>query len=91
MNLSMLVQGILFIAEGLWLVLALSFALEFKIARLLFVMAVAAMFLALEVFLVVKVARRLWGWSGRLAAAIVPYRSAKVVSLAPADRHRGEP
>jgi hypothetical protein len=90
MNPRLLLQSVVFVVEGLLLVLVFSAALHFEIARLLFAIAIAALCLIAEVFVVVKAARRLWKWSGRLADVIVRYGSVKVIRAATAAGNRGE-
>jgi hypothetical protein len=89
MNLRLL-QSVVFVVEGLLLVLVFSAALHFEIARLLFAIAIAPLCLIAEVSVVVKVAQRLWKWGGRLADVIVRYGSVKVIRAATATGNRGE-
>jgi hypothetical protein len=90
MNLRLLLQSVVFVVEGLLLVLLFSAVLHFEIARLLFAIAIAALCLIAEVFVVVKAARRLWKWSGRLADVIVRCVSVKVIHAATEAGNRGE-
>jgi membrane-bound metal-dependent hydrolase YbcI (DUF457 family) len=90
MNYRLLLQSVFFVAEGLLLVLLLSAALHFEAARLLFGIAVAAFCLVIEIYVVVRVTRRLWKWSGRFAAVIVREDSAKTISAASPTGTRGE-
>jgi hypothetical protein len=89
MNLRLLLQSVVFVVEGLLLVLVFSAVLHFEIARLLFAIAIAALCLIAEVFVVVKAARRLWKWSGRLADVIVRFVSVKAIRAATAAGNRG--
>ena len=90
MNLRLLLHSIFFVAEGLLLALLLSAAFRFEVARLLFGTAVAAFCLVVEIFVVVRIARRLWKWSGRLAAVIIRGNPARTISEATAAGTRGE-
>ncbi|MGB6691101.1 MAG: hypothetical protein WBE76_24980 [Terracidiphilus sp.] len=90
MNLRLLLQSVVFVVEGLLLVLVFSAVLHFEIARLLFAIAIAVLCLIAEVFVVVKAARHLWKWSGRLADVIVRCVSVKVIRTATAAGNRGE-
>ena len=90
MNYRLLLQSAVFILEGLLLVLLFSAALHFEAARLLFGIAVAAFCLVVEIFVVVRVARRLWRWGGRLAALIIPENPGTSIPTATATETRGE-
>lgn len=85
MNYRLLLQFAVFVLEGLLLVLLLSAALHFEAARLVFGIAVAAFCLVVEIFVVVRIARRLWKWSGRRAALIIPRTRAQ---LSPQQQQR---
>lgn len=90
MNYRLLLQSAVFVLEGLLLVLLLSAALHFEAARLVFGIAVAAFCLVVEIFVVVRIARRLWGWGGRLAALIIPENPGAPISTSTAAGSRGE-
>lgn len=90
MNYRLLLQSVVFVAEGLLIVLLLSAALNFEAARLAFAIAVAAFCLVVEVFVVVRVGQRLWKWSGRFAALMIHENSAKAISAETATARRGE-
>lgn len=90
MNYRLLLQSIVFLVEGLLLVLLLSAALHFEVARLLFAIAVAALCALGEIYVMVKAAQRLWKWSGRFAALMIRENPAKAISAATAAGTRGE-
>ena len=90
MNYRLLLQSAVFVLEGLLLVLLLSAALHFEAARLVLGIAVAAFCLVVEIFVVVRVARRLWRWGGRLAVLIIPESPGTSVPTATATGTRGE-
>jgi membrane-bound metal-dependent hydrolase YbcI (DUF457 family) len=90
MNYRLLLQSVLFVAEGLLLVLLLSAALHFEAARLVFGIAVAAFCLVVEIFVVVRITRRLWKWSGQLARLVIRENPGTSVSTATAAGSRGE-
>ncbi|MGH9604669.1 MAG: hypothetical protein ACRD3N_03100 [Terracidiphilus sp.] len=89
MNYRLALQSVFFVVEGLLLVLAFSAALHFEVPRLLFAIGVGALCVFAELFVLVKVARRLWKWSGRLAAAFVRDGSATRIPAATATGNRG--
>ena len=90
MNIRLLLQSILFVAEGMLLVLLLSAALHFEAGRLVFGIAVAAFCLVVEIFAVVRIARLLWKWSGRLAGLMAREKLGRAISPATAAGSRGE-
>lgn len=90
MNYRLLLQSAVFVLEGLLLVLLLSAALHFEAARLVFGIAVAAFCLVVEIFVVVRVARRLWRWGGRLARLVIREDPGTSVPGATATGTRGE-
>jgi len=90
MTYRLLLQSVLFVAEGLLLVLLLSAALHFEAARLVFGIAVAAFCLVVEIFVVVRVAQRFWKWSGQLARLVIRENPGTAISTAPAAGSRGE-
>ena len=90
MNYRLLLQSAVFALEGLLLVLLLSAALHFEAARLVFGIAVAAFCLVVEIFVVVRVARRLWRWSGQLARFVIRENPGTSIPTATATGTRGE-
>ena len=90
MNYRLLLQSILFVAKGLLIVLLLTAALDFEPARLAFAIAVAAFCLVVEIFVVVKVAQRLWKWSGRVAGLVIRENPGSAISAPTAAGNRGE-
>ena len=90
MNYRLLLQWVVFVAEGLLLVLLLSAALHFEAGRLVFGIAVAAFCLVVEIFVVVRIARLLWKWSGRLAGLMPRENPDRAISPATAAESRGE-
>ena len=90
MNYRLLLQSAVFVLEGLLLVLLLSAALHFEAARLVFGIAVAAFCLVVEIFVVVRISRRLWKWSGQLARLVIRENPSTSVSTAVAAGSRGE-
>ena len=90
MNFRLMLQSIVFVVEGLSLVLLLSAALHFEAARLLFATGVAVLCAIGEIYVIVKVTRRLWKWSGRFATLIIRKTSATAITAATATETRGE-
>ncbi|MGB6132659.1 MAG: hypothetical protein WBD06_17420 [Acidobacteriaceae bacterium] len=90
MNYRLLLQSVLFVAEGLLLVILLSAALHFEAARLVFGIAVAAFCLVVEIFVAVRVAQRFWKWSGQLARLVIHENPGEGISTATAAGSRGE-
>lgn len=90
MNYRLLLQSAVFVLEGLLLVLLLSAALHFEAARLVFGIAVAAFCLVVEIFVVVRIAQRLWKWSGQLARLVVRENPGTSTPTATATGTRGE-
>ena len=90
MNYRLLLQWVVFVAEGLLLVLLLSAALHFEAGRLVFGIAVAAFCLVVEIFVVVRIARLLWKWSGRLAGLMAREKPGRAISPATAAGSQGE-
>lgn len=90
MNYRLLLQSAVFVLEGLLLVLLLSAALHFEAARLVFGIAVAVFCLIVEVFVAVRVAQRLWKWSGNLARLVIRETPGTSVPGATATGTRGE-
>ena len=90
MNLPLLLQSVMFVVEGLLLVLVFCAALHFELARLLFAIGIAALCLIAELFVVVKVAQHLWKWSGRLTSVVARFASARTITAATSTGNRGE-
>jgi len=90
MNYRLLLQSVVFVLEGLLLVLLLSAGLHFEAARLVFGIAVAAFCLVVEILIVVRITRRLWRWGGQLAALIIPESPGTTISTSTAPGTRGE-
>jgi membrane-bound metal-dependent hydrolase YbcI (DUF457 family) len=90
MNYRLLLQSAVFVFEGLLLVLLLSAALHFGAARLVFGIAVAVFCLIVEIFVAVRIAQRLWRWSGQLARLVIPENPGTSVPTATATGTRGE-
>ena len=90
MNIRLLFQSVFFVAAGLLLVLLLSAALHFEAARLVFGIAIAAFCLVVEIFVAVRIARRLWMWGGKLAALIIPENPGAATYTSAAAGRRGE-
>ena len=90
MNYRLLLQSAVFVLEGLLLVLLFSAALHFEAARLVFGIAVAAFCLVVEIFLVLRIAQRLWKWSGHLATLVNRENPGTSVPRATATGTRGE-
>jgi hypothetical protein len=86
MNIRLLLQSVFFVAEGLMLVLLLSAALHFEAARLLFGIVAAAFCLIVEIFVAVRVAQRLWKWSGQLTGLMIRANSGRAISAAAGNR-----
>ena len=90
MNYRLLLQFAVFVLEGLLLVLLFSAALHFEAARLVFGIAVAAFCLVVEIFVVARVAQRLWKWSGHLARMVIRENPGTSVPTSTATGTRGE-
>ena len=90
MNYRLLLQSAVFVVEGLLLVLLLSAALHFEAVRLVFGIAVTAFCLVVEIFVVVRIARRLWKWSGQLTRFVSRESSGRAISAATVAGRRGE-
>ena len=90
MNYRVLLQSAVFVLEGLLFVLLLSAALHFEAARLVFGIAIAAFCLVVEIFVVVRIARLLWKWSGRLAGLVARENPDRAISPATTAGSRGE-
>ena len=90
MNYRLLFQSAVFVLEGLLLVLLLSAALHFEAGRLVFGIVVAVFCLIVEIFVAVRVAQRLWKWSGNLARLVIREDPGTSVPTATAAGTRGE-
>lgn len=90
MNYRLLLQSAVFVLEGLLLVLLFSAALHFEAARLLFGVAVAVFCLIVEIFVAVRIAQRLWKWSGHLARLVIRENPGTSVPTSTATGTRGE-
>lgn len=87
MNIHLVPKVVVFIAEGLLLLLALAAAVHFEIGRLLFTIAVGAVCAFGEIFVIAKIGQRLWKWSGRITSMLARNRNARVE---PESANRGE-
>ena len=87
MNLHLVLKFVVFIAEGLLLLLALAATVHFEIGRLLFALAVGAVCAFGEIFVIAKIGQRLWKWSGRITSMLARNRNARVE---PESANRGE-
>ena len=90
MNYRLLLQSAVFVLEGMLLVLLLSAALHFEAARLVFGIAVAVFCLIVEIFVAVRIAQRLWKWSGHLARMVIRENPGTSVPRATVTGTRGE-
>jgi len=87
MNLHLVLKFVVFIAEGLLLLLALAATVHFEIGRFLFTIAVGAVCAFGEIFVIAKIGQRLWKWSGRITSMLARNRIARVE---PESANRGE-
>jgi hypothetical protein len=85
MNSHLVLKSVVFIVEGLLLLLALAATVHFEMGRLLFAIAVGAVCAFGEIFVVVKISQRLWRWSGRITSMLARDRATRVEPEA-ADR-----
>ena len=90
MNLRILAQSLVFVTAALILTAVLGMALRFEIARLLFAIGVAGIWLIAEIYVAIKVALGLWEWSGGLAGMIVRQIAAIYGRKMTASAGRGE-
>lgn len=90
MNFRLLLQSAVFITQGFGLLLALSLAVHFEIARLLFAILAAGIYLMAEVFVLAKIAQRLWQWSDKVASTILRLCTGTVQDLQAETEKRGE-
>jgi hypothetical protein len=87
MNLHLVLKFVVFIAEGLLLLLALAATVHFEIGRLLFTIALGGVCVFGEIFVIAKIGQRLWKWSGRITAVLSRNHAA---STQPEAADRGE-
>jgi hypothetical protein len=87
MNIHLVLKVVVFIAEGLLLLLALAATVHFEIGRLLFTIAVGAVCAFGEIFVIAKIGQRLWKWSGRITSMLGGNCNARVE---PESANRGE-
>ncbi len=87
MNWHLVLKPVVFIVEGLLLMLALAAAVHFEIGRLLLAIAVGAVCAFGEIFVIAKIGQSLWKWSGRITSRLVPRGTARVE---PEGANRGE-
>jgi hypothetical protein len=90
MNFRLLAQSLVFLTAALVLTVVLAMALRFEIARLLFAIGVAGIWLVAEIYVAVKVALGLWGWSGGLAGMILQLLTTRFGRKMAATANRGE-
>jgi len=90
MNFRLLAQSLVFVTAALVLTAVLTMALRFEIARLLFAIGVAGIWLIAEIYVAIKVALGLWGWSGGLAGMIVRFLTTRSGRKMAATASRGE-
>jgi hypothetical protein len=90
MNLRLLAQSLVFITAALILTAIFGMALRFEIARLLFAIGVVGIWLIAEIYVTIKVALGLWGWSGGLAGMIVRLLTTRFGRKMAATANRGE-
>jgi hypothetical protein len=90
MNFRLLTQSLVFVAIGLILTAVLAMMLRLEIARLLFAIGIAGIWLIAEIYVAIKVALGLWGWSGGLAGMIVRLLTTRFGRKMTATASRGE-
>ena len=90
MSLRLLAQSLVFVIAALILTAVLGMALRFEIARLLFAIGVAGLWLIAEIYVAIKVALGLWGWSGGLAGMILRVLITRFARKMAANANRGE-
>ena len=72
MNSHLVLKSVVFIVEGLLLMLALAAAVHFEIGRLLLAIAVGAVCaFARDLRDRIKIGQSLWKWSGRITSRLV--------------------
>jgi len=90
MNFRLLTQSVVFVTAALVLTAVVGMALRFEIARVLFAIGVAGIWLLAEIYVAIKVARGLWEWSGGLAGTILRQISARNDRKIAANASRGD-
>ena len=90
MNFRLLAQSLVFVTAALVLTVVLCMALRFEVVRLLFAIGVAGIWLIAEIYVAVKVALGLWGWSGGLAGMILQLLATRFGRKMTASASRGE-
>lgn len=90
MSLRLLAQSLVFVIAALILTTVFGMALRFEIARLLFAIGVAGLWLIAEIYVAIKVALGLWGWSGGLAGMIVRLLTTRFGRKMAASASRGD-
>ena len=90
MNYRLLAQSLVFVAAALILTAVLAMALRFEIARLLFAIGVAGIWLIAEIYVAIKVALGVWKWSGGLVGTIVSQIAVRRDRKVAATADRGE-
>lgn len=90
MKFRLLAQTLVFVTAALILTAVLGMALRFEIARLLFAIGVAGIWLIAEIYVAIKVALGLWGWSGGLAGMIVQLLTTRFGRKLAASASRGD-
>jgi hypothetical protein len=89
MNFRLVAQSLVFVAAALILTAVLAMALRFEIARLFFAIGVAGIWLIAEIYVSIKIALGLWGWSGGLAGMIVRLLTKRLERKVAATASRG--
>jgi hypothetical protein len=90
MNYRLLAQTLVFITAALISTAVLGVALRFEIARLLFAIGVAGICLIAEIYVAIKVALRVWKWSGGLVGTIASQIAVRRERKVAATADRGE-
>jgi hypothetical protein len=90
MNFRFFMQSLVFVTVALVLTAVVGMALRFEIARLLFAIGVAGIWLLAEIYVAIKVALGLWEWSGGLAGTILRQISARYDRKIAANASRGD-
>ena len=90
MTYRLLLQSAVFIVQGFGLLVALSVAVHFEIARLLLAISVGGICLMAEVFVLAKIAQRLWQWSDKVASTILRLGTGTGPDLQAETEKRGE-
>ena len=90
MNFRLFAQSLIFVTAALILTAVLGMALRFEIARLLFAIGIAAIWLIAEIYVAIKVALGLWEWSGGLAGMIVHLLTTRFGRKLAASASRGD-